>query len=234
MPRRHQQRNPRLARKARQTARQTGAATTAASRGGCASLRRQLASESARIMRALALTDFSQARRKAVQRLGIANKRCWPDNAEIQAALQEEYRLFQPEAQQRIMATLQQQALAAMNAFGEFNPRLVGSAMSGTASLEQGISLHLFTDDIREIVFRLIDRNIPWQEGQCQKRYADGSRQDHPTFTFVAGEVPVELIVMPTRTRQNPPVSPITDRPERGHGLIEVEKQLTGEQKPPY
>ncbi len=167
-------------------------------------------------MRELGLIEFEHGRRKAVERLGIGNKRCWPDNAEIQAALEAEYRLFQPRAQHRVTTLLCEQALAAMQTFAEFEPRLVGPAVAGTASLEQGVRLHLFADDTRPILFRLIDKGIPWQAGDSQHRYADGSRQTHPTFAFVAGEVPIELVVLPAHARRSPPLSAISERPERG------------------
>ena len=175
-------------------------------------------------MREQGLLELDHARRKAVERLGITNRRCWPDNAEIQAALENEYRLFQPEAQHQVTTALREQALAAMQTFAEFEPRLVGQLVSGTASLEQGVRLHLFADDTRPIVFKLIDKGIPWQAGDSQHRYADGTRQMHPTFAFVAGEIPIELVVLPDRARRNPPLSSISERPERGLDAEDVER----------
>jgi hypothetical protein len=111
-----------------------------------------------------------------------------------------------------------------MRTFAEFEPRLVGPTLSGTATLEQGIRLHLFADDTRAIVFRLIDQGIPWQAHDRQHRYADGSRQLHPGFTFVAGEIPIELVVLPDRARRHPPLSRISERPERGLDLEGVQR----------
>ncbi|NBC49850.1 MAG: hypothetical protein GVY22_18120 [Gammaproteobacteria bacterium] len=181
------------------------------------------------MMREQGLVEPDRARRKAAQRLGIDNKRCWPDNAEIQEALESEYRLFEPEAQQHVTTRLREQALAAMKTFADFDPRLVGQSLSGTASLEQGVRVHLFADDPREIVFRLIDKGIPWQEGDAQQRYADGTRQAHPSFAFMAGEVPIELVVLPARDRQNPPLGAISERPERGLDTRAVEQLLANE-----
>jgi hypothetical protein len=177
-------------------------------------------------MREQGLIEVDRARRKAAQRLGISNKRCWPDNAEIQEALESEYRLFEPDAQQGIAARLRQQALAAMKTFADFDPRLVGQSVSGPASLEQGVRVHLFADDTREIVFRLIDKGIPWQEGDAPQRYSDGTREARPSFAFMAGEVPVELVVLPARARANPPLSAISERPERGLDTRAVEQLL--------
>ncbi|WP_462321370.1 hypothetical protein [Halochromatium sp.] len=184
-------------------------------------------------MREQGLLELDHARRQAVERLGISNRRCWPDNAEIQAALEDEYRLFQPQTQKQVTAALREQALAAMQTFAEFEPRLVGQSVSGTASLEQGVRLHLFADDTRPIVFRLIDKGIPWQAGDSQHRYADGTRQMHPSFAFVAGEIPIELVVLPDRARRNPPLSAISDRPERGLDADAVERLLLEDRDSP-
>ncbi|MEA3639672.1 MAG: hypothetical protein VBE63_06980 [Lamprobacter sp.] len=228
MPRRNGSRPTRRSREASMASAQPKSSARPSARSGCAGQRRQLAYEAARIMREQSLLRLEHARRKAVERLGITNKRCWPDNAEIQAALEDEYRLFNPEAQQQVTSTLREQALAAMQTFAEFEPRLVGQTLSGTASLDQGVRLHLFADDPRPIVFRLIDKGIPWQGRDRQHRYADGTRQTHPTFAFVAGEIPVELVVLPERARRNPPLSAISERPERGLDVDAVERLLRG------
>jgi hypothetical protein len=178
------------------------------------------------MMREHGPVELDRARRKAAARLGVTNKRCWPDNAEVQDALLSEYRLFKSEDQRRVTATLHERALAAMRVFSEFDPRLVGQSVSGIASIDQGVRVHLFADDAREIVFRLIDKGIPWRELDCQQRYADGTRQSHPMFAFVADGVPVELVVLPQQARHNPPLSAISERPERGLDARAVEQLL--------
>jgi hypothetical protein len=175
------------------------------------------------------LSDFERARRKAAQRIGVADKRCWPDNSEIQDALLEHYRLFHYESQQQVRSALHARALAAMETFAEFQPRLVGQSARGVASRDQGVRLHLFADDPTEIAFRLVDRGIPWQERESQLRYASGERVNHPVFAFVAGEIPVELIVLPPQARRNPPLSPVSERPERGLDAGEVARLLADE-----
>jgi hypothetical protein len=199
------------------------------SRGACAQQRREVAYAAARMMREQGPLELDRARRKAAARLGITNKRCWPDDAEVEDALQCEYRLFEDEDQRRVTQTLRERALAAMKMFAEYDPRLVGQSVSGTASLTQGVRIHLFADDAREIVFRLIDKRIPWREQDCQQRYTDGTRQSHPMFAFVADGVPVELVVLPQQTRHNPPLSAISERPERGLDTRALEELLRAE-----
>lgn len=193
-------------------------------------LRERLAYESARIIAEQGIVEFERARRKAVQRTGVTDRRCWPDNSEIEEALQQQYRLFHAEDQQQAVAELRARALEAMRAFSLFDPRLVGRTLTGTATREHGIQLHLFADDPAEIVMSLFDRGIPWQEGDAQFRYAGAAPQSHAVLTFVAGDVPVELIVLPHRAKRNPPLDPVTERPERGLSQRGLERLIAEEQ----
>jgi hypothetical protein len=195
-------------------------------RSGCRAQRERLAYESARIIAEQGIPDLERARRKAAERIGVSDKRCWPDNSEIEQALQQQNRLFHAERQHRTLAELRSGALAAMRAFSLFDPRLVGQTVTGTATREQGVQLHLFADDPAEIVLTLLDRGIPWQERDTQFRYAGGPPQVHPVLAFVAGDIPIELVVLPHRAKRNPPLSPVTERPERGLSTREVEELI--------
>lgn len=187
--------------------------------------RQRLAYEAARIMAEQGVIEFDRARRKAAERTGIGDRRCWPNNEEIQEALLAHRRLFQGERATEVDA-LRRQALIAMRRFAPFHPRLVGPVLRGTADTSQGVRLHLFADAPEELVHFLVDQGIPWQEGELTLRYAGGARRAHPLFGFYAGEVPFELVVLPREARRNPPLDPVSERPERGADAAEVERLL--------
>jgi hypothetical protein len=187
--------------------------------------RQRLAYEAARIMAEQGVVEFDRARRKAAERTGIGDRRCWPNNEEIQEALLAHRRLFQGERATEVDA-LRRQALTAMRRFDAFQPRLVGPVLRGTAQASQGVRLHLFADAPEDLVHFLIDQGIPWQEGELNLRYAGGSRRPHPLFGFYAGEVLFELVVLPREARRNPPLDPVSERPERGADAAEVERLL--------
>lgn len=217
MPRRNGQRQTAGAIGRRESGRAaTGLGAMAAGRGNCASQRQRIAYESARILVDLGGSEFERARRKAAARLGVVDKRCWPDNEEIHSALLEQQRLFHADDRQQTLAVLRQQALAAMRLFAAFEPRLVGQTLDGTGTREQGVELWLFADSVEEVVMQLLERSIPWQQRDDQFRYAGGGAQMHSVLTFIAGDVPVSLVVLPPQARHNPPLSSVSDRPERG------------------
>ncbi|MBK1649141.1 hypothetical protein CKO36_11120 [Rhabdochromatium marinum] len=187
---------------------------------------RQLAYEAARLMADDLIEDFEHARRKAAEQLGITDKRQWPDNLEIQQQLLERQRLFGGAARQRECRALLEQALAAMQVFAPFQPRLVGAALAGTATYQQGFELQVFADSPEEVIWRLIDRKIPWSVDQGQFRYAGNQRLEHPILRFLAGMVPVQIVVLPIKARRNPPLDPVSNRPQRGASPRDLEDQL--------
>lgn len=187
--------------------------------------RQHLAYEAARIMVEQGEQEFERARRKAAARLGVADRRVWPRNDEIQDALLQQRRLFDPHASRREeLRRLRGHALGAMRLFSAFAPRLVGPALAGTADATAGVRLYLFAESPEEIILILIDQGIPWHERERTLCYTGGQRCAHPAFHFVAGDIPVELVVLPVRSRRNPPLDVVTERPERGAGIAEVER----------
>ena len=190
--------------------------------------RQRLAYEAARIMVEENLGEFDRARHKAAERAGVVDRRCWPRNQEIQEALLQQLRLFQGERQPVALRCLREQALAAMRNFRAFMPRLVGPVLHGTADSGQGIRLHVFADSPEEFVMTLLDQGIPWRQHDENLRFGGGLQRAHPVFTFVAGETPFELVVLPRGAIRNPPFDPVSDRPEKGAGLTEVACLISG------
>jgi hypothetical protein len=185
-----------------------------------------MAYEAARIMVEQAPSDFDRARRKAAERTGILDRRNWPANDEIQEAILIQRRLFLGEAGERELRRLRSDALRAMEAFRAFSPRLAGAALAGVGRAEHGVQIFLFADCPEDVVFALMGQRIPWHERERSFRYGGGERRTHPAFCFVAGDIPYELIVLPCQTLRNPPIDPVTERPERGADIAELERLL--------
>lgn len=189
-------------------------------------LTERIAYEAARIMIEQGLADFDRARRKAAERTGVHDRRAWPSNEAVQEAVLTQRRLFREPAHAHERETLRHQALQAMRTFAAFSPRLIGSALMGTGDRHAGVTLHLFADQPEDVVFALIEQRMPWHEGEHSCRYPDGQRRVHPVLRFMAGEIPFELIVLPTQARRQPPLDPVTERPQRGANIAAVERML--------
>ena len=192
-------------------------------------LRLLVAEEAARIMHEQGVRDYGLAKRKAAARLGLPpGGRGLPRNREIEAALAAYRRLFDEDHEARLRR-LRRVAAETMRLLAEFEPRLVGSVLSGTAGEHSDVNLHLFADAPERVALFLAERHIPYEEGERRLRPAAGRDPcSYPAFRFVAGEVAVELTVFPFDGLRQAPCSPVDGRPMRRAGLAAVEALLTG------
>src|ERR1700728_4464945 len=126
-------------------------------------LRRALAQEAARIMAEHGIEDFLQAKRKAADRLGVHEVSVLPSNVEIEAALRAHQRLFGGESHGHALKEQRRIALDTMRLLEEFQPRLVGSVLTGTATEDGGITLLFFADRSESVAIRLIEIGVPDQ-----------------------------------------------------------------------
>ncbi len=124
-------------------------------------LRRALAQEAARIMAEHGIGDFLQAKRKAADRLGVNDVAVLPKNIEIEAALREHQRLFGRDSHDHTLKEQRRIALDTMRMLNEFQPRLVGSVLTGTATNYSDINLHLFADRSESVAMRLLEIGVP-------------------------------------------------------------------------
>lgn len=186
----------------------------------------RIAAEAARLMVEQELDSPLQASRKAAAQLGIRDPRQLPTPNQVEAAAQEYLRLFRGDAHAQELRHLRETALRAMQAFEPFKPQLAGSVLIGSADRGSRILLHLFADTPEEIIFRLMELGIPWQDGERSHRYPDGRRVQHPAFRFRAGETDVELVVFPTIGLRQPPLEPGGQKPLERADRAKVERLL--------
>lgn len=189
--------------------------------------RERLAYEAARIVLDQGMEDYDRARRKAAERIGVPDRRHWPSNEAVQDAVLAQRRLFMGRADEEALQRLRTAALEAMEQLDPFTPRLIGGALSGALGCGSGIELLLFADRTEDVIFTLLELHIPWREAERSMRYPGGVRCVHPVFRFMAGELPVELTVLPRRALRNPPLDPVTERPQRGADRHEVARLVS-------
>lgn len=188
-------------------------------------LRRALAQEAARIMSEQGIDDFLLAKRKAADRLGVTDASVLPKNTEIEAALTEHHRLFESD-HDSALADLRRIALRAMKLLREFDPRLVGPVLSGSASAHSEINLHLFAESSEAVALQLMEQGIPYQVAERRLRYEHNRVVSYPAFRFVAGQQPIDAVVFPVNGIRQSPASPVDGRPMRRGDLAEIEALL--------
>jgi len=189
-------------------------------------LRQAVAEEAARIMREQGVDDFLLAKRKAADRLGVTDASILPRNKEIEAALVAHQRLFAADRHEADLAAVRRSALEAMRLMSDFQPRLVGPVLTGTASAHSEINLHLFTEIPEAVSIRLEERGVPHEVLERRLRYERDRVVTYPALRFVAGRQTVDAVVFPLDGIRQAPSSPVDGKPMRRASAAEVESLL--------
>ena len=189
-------------------------------------LRQAVAEEAARIMREQGVDDFLQAKRKAADRLGVTDASILPRNTEIEAALVAHQRLFAADRHEASLVSLRRSALEAMRLMADFQPRLVGPVLTGTASPHSEITLHLFAEIPEAVSLKLEERGVPHEVLERRLRYERDRTVSYPALRFVAGRQTVDAVVFPLDGIRQAPSSPVDGKPMRRASVAEVEALL--------
>jgi predicted nucleotidyltransferase len=189
-------------------------------------LRKALAQEAARIMAEHGIEDFLQAKRKAADRLGVNDVSVLPKNIEIEAALRAHQRLFGRESHDHSLREQRRIALKAMRVLAEFNPRLVGSVLNGTATEYSDINLHLFADASETVAIRLLDIGVPHEFYERRVKMDAERSVNYPALRFEANGRTVDATVFPIDGIRQSPYSPVDGRPMKRADAREVSELI--------
>jgi len=189
-------------------------------------MRQALAQEAARIMAEHGIEDFLQAKRKAADRLGVNDVSVLPKNIEIEAALRAHQRLFGRESHDHSLREQRRIALKAMRVLAEFNPRLVGSVLNGTATDYSDINLHLFADASETVAIRLLDLGVPHEFYERRVKMDAERSVNYPALRFEANGRTVDATVFPVDGIRQSPYSPVDGRPMKRADAREVSELI--------
>lgn len=176
-------------------------------------LRHALAQEAARIMAEHGIEDFHKAKRKAADRLGVGDVAVLPKNVEIEAALRAHQRLFGRDNHAHTLLEQRRMALDTMQMLAEFQPRLVGSVLNGTATAHSDINLHLFADRSETVAIRLLELSVPHEFYERRVKMDSERSINYPALRFEASGRSVDATVFPIDGIRQSPYSPVDGRP---------------------
>jgi hypothetical protein len=189
-------------------------------------LRRALAQEAARIMAEHGIRDFLAAKRKAAERFGVTDGAVLPKNIEIETALVEYQRLFGGDSHAESLYAQRLAALQAMRQLREFEPRLVGAVLSGTATAHSDVHLHLFADRAETVAIKLLDDGVPHEVTERRVKMNAERVLAYPGVRFEIDAQPIEATVFPPDGIRQAPISPVDGRPMRRANAEELEALL--------
>lgn len=197
-------------------------------------LRRQIAISAARLIVESGIHDPDAARRKAARDLGVSDQHLLlPDPSEIDAAVREHLRLFSGATTAQHLERLRRAALEGMAFFASFHPQLVGAVLDGTASAQSPICLHLHCDDPDDVARFLDQHEIPATAGWRRIRLDRHRGASVPALAFSAGDVPVEVIVLPLSALRQSPLQGIGDATMERATATQLRRLMSADQVRP-
>jgi hypothetical protein len=148
-----------------------------------------------------------------------------PRRTEIEEALREYQRLFDARIS-RGAGVLREGAGEALRVFAHFEPRLVGAVLDGSAGRHSSVCLHLFSGDAETVTGFLDERGIPYEQQSRPLRLTRDVQREFPAFVFSAGEIPVDVTVLPEELLRQAPLDRSGEKPMRRASLAMLEELL--------
>jgi hypothetical protein len=182
------------------------------------------------------INDFHAAKRKAVERLSLPEGQHLPSNPEIEQALAEHLQLFHANDLPQTLHRLRRLAVQAMRLLERFEPRLVGSLLSGNVTRFSEIELHVTADTPELVAFLLQEHAIPYEQTSKRLRFGGDRSETLPAYRFLAEDAPqgrgsvaggrmpgattaIEVTVFTPTAARETPLSPTDGRPMKRVGL---------------
>ena len=199
--------------------------------------RSQIAAEAARIMAEEGVDDHLLARNRVLRR--HPGNPHLPDRAEIDAALTDYLQLFHGERHRARLRGLRLLALRVMEELADLRPALTGSVLGGNAVAGSRIELHLTGHQAEEVAISLMNRGIPYRNGQRHILFGRNHPAELPTVTIEREGTEIELVIFEADGPRQPPRDPVTGGAMRRatvaalRRLIESENEPAGEEPSP-
>ena len=121
-----------------------------------------IASKAAELISQEGIRDYHFAKKKAAKYLGFSDKEILPSNYEIDKELILFKNLYQ-KVDHDLVQNLKKEALKIMILFERYKPFISNQFLEGIITKYPIIEINLFTDDIKEIEYILLNQNIHFE-----------------------------------------------------------------------
>jgi hypothetical protein len=193
---------------------------------GSDKLRRQITFEAARLMYLRQEEEYFRAKLKAAQNLcrGWVPASQLPSNAEIRDELQRFVWLHEGHHRNSQLREMRLVAWQMLLLLQRFQPRLIGSTLTGHVRAGSDIDLHVFSDSVAAVTQTLDAAQLPYLLERKEVHQA-GASQTY-THLHVQARFPVELTVYSFAQRQMTFRSSITGKPIEAASLRQFRQLL--------
>ena len=174
--------------------------------------------------------SFLDAKSKAAAALGYASANSLPTNILVQKALVDNLRLLEGQEWIDRINAMRVAAVQAMQFLSEFEPHLVGSVLYGTATSNSAICLHVYSDDLESVIWRLNDAGIKHHLSEVTLSVQHNRMISFPCLEVAMSEFDFDVIVCAQSYRFNPPNSPLDGKPYQRADQVRVQELIDDNQ----
>ena len=143
------------------------------------------------------IKDYLYAKKKAAKSLGINENANLPTNSQIDKAIDEFNKIFNPNIDIEFLQQFKTQALELMSIFKNFKPHLMNQLSQGIIPKFPEIKINLFADNLKDVEYVLLNSELSYDFKEVKMNAKGGkhSVKSIPTIYLKNLSIPAEIKV---------------------------------------
>jgi hypothetical protein len=143
------------------------------------------------------IKDYLYAKKKAAKSLGINENANLPTNSQIDKAIDEFNKIFNPNIDIEFLQQFKTQALEVMSIFKNFKPHLMDQLSQGIIPNFPEIKINLFADNLKDVEYVLLNSELSYDFKEIKMNAKGGkhSVKSIPTIYLENLSIPAEIKV---------------------------------------
>ena len=143
------------------------------------------------------IKDYLFAKKKAAKSLGLNENVSLPTNSQIDKAIDDFNKIFNPNIDIEFLQQFKTQALEVMNIFKNFKPHLMNQLSQGIIPKFPEIKINLFADNLKDVEYVLLNSELSYDFKEVKMNIKGGkpSIKSIPTIYLDNLSIPAEIKV---------------------------------------
>ena len=143
------------------------------------------------------IKDYLYAKKKAAKSLGLNEKASLPTNSQIDKAIDDFNKIFNPNIDIEFLQQFKTQALEIMVIFKNFKPHLMNHLSEGIIPKFPEIKINLFADNLKDVEYVLLNSELSYdfKEVKMNNKVGKNLIKSIPTIYLDNLSIPAEIKV---------------------------------------
>ena len=143
------------------------------------------------------IKDYLFAKKKAAKSLGLNENVNLPTNSQIDKAIDDFNKIFNPNIDIEFLQQFKTQALEVMNIFKSFKPHLMNQLSQGIIPKFPEIKINLFADNLKDVEYVLLNSELSYDFKEVKMNTKEGKHSVKciPTIYLENLSIPAEIKV---------------------------------------